>query len=97
MDVGDRRAAAASNFQTETLLTRSPLFDDGRGRGYCRRLVGFAAAALRRRAAWTARPTARISIEPSNKGSTKNGAPSWLSPATVTARTGDGEHASPRR
>ena len=28
-----------------------------------------------------------ISIEPLNSGSTKNGAPSWLRPATVTART----------
>src|ERR1700722_6974483 len=41
----------------------------------------------RRSAACTARPTARISIEPLNKGSTKNGAPSWLRPATVTAST----------
>src|SRR5580698_7038188 len=41
----------------------------------------------RRSAACTARPTARISIEPLNSGSTKNGAPSWFKPATVTAST----------
>jgi len=42
---------------------------------------------VRRCAAWTARPTARISIEPLKRGSTKNGAPSWFRPATVTAST----------
>src|SRR6185437_3516080 len=35
----------------------------------------------------TARPTAIIRVAPLNKDSTKNGAPSWLRPATVTAKT----------
>src|SRR5271166_5658941 len=42
---------------------------------------------VRRLDAVTANPTARMSMAPLKMGSTKKGAPIWLRPATVTART----------
>ena len=67
----------------------SAAFGHGRpfGGGGPRLGLGGGGARSRRRWVSTARPTARISIAPLNSGSTKKGAPSWLSPATATAST----------
>ena len=50
---------------------------------------------VRRLVAVTASPTARMSMAPLKMGSTKKGAPIWLSPATVTARTATARYSAP--